>query len=453
MKNKNNIEKDKFNDKNKFIKAINNNQNKLWIPKNNQTLYNLNTNTWFNLYESKSKRNKFDLPNIKTETFDNNVILKTKQVKLKLNDIQKKIINNWMHSYIKMYNETLKLIKHKYKQNSKSKLSFYSIRKELYDIKHKISEKSQLYFNNKTKNNKICIHELDLAIKLACFNYKSAISNLKNKNIKNFRIRYWKFNKKIKHIDFESNVFESGSIKKNILGKIEGFYDSKPFDFTEIIHDCRLKYNGLIKEYILYVPTEVKTEKIKKRNKVISLDPGIRTFMTGISENKIVKIGDDVSDKIKSYLIKIDKINNRHELPKSIVDKYNKYYNKKINNYVNELHWKTIDYLTKTYDTILIGNMSSKEIISKKQKLNKMRKRINTKLRFYLFHNRLKYKCQVRENKLKVVNETYTSKICSNCGNEHKNLGSSKTYECSKCNIKLCRDINGARNIYTKSLI
>lgn len=451
MKNRQNIEKDKFNDKNKFIQNIENKCNKLWIPKLNETLYNIKTDTWFSLYESKSKKTKFDLPEIKYDELDDN-ILKTKQIKLNLTKIQKKIINNWMHSYIKMYNKTIELIKQKYKENKKFRLSFYSIRKELYDIKHNISTKSQLNFNDKTKNNKIGIHELDLAIKLACSNYKSALSNVKNKNIKNFRIKYWKFNKQIKHIDFESNVFSSGSIRKNILGKIEGIYNGEKFDFTEIIHDCRLKYNGLIKEYILYVPTETNKDKVKPKSKMISLDPGIRTFMSGLSEDKIVKIGDNADDKIRFYLNKMDKINKRHELPEPIKKKYSSYCNKKIDNYVDELHWKSINYLTSNYKTIFIGNMSSKEIVSKTKKLNKMSKRIAMKLKFHLFRQRLKYKCSLRSNNYKLINEYYTSKICSNCGNEHENLGSNKTYECSKCKIKLCRDINGARNIYVKSL-
>ena len=39
-------------------------------------------------------------------------------------------------------------------------------------------------------------------------------------------------------------------------------------------------------------------------------------------------------------------------------------HNKKISNLIDELHWKTINYLTHNYKTILIGNMSSKNIVS-----------------------------------------------------------------------------------------
>lgn len=41
--------------------------------------------------------------------------------------------------------------------------------------------------------------------------------------------------------------------------------------------------------------------------------------------------------------------------------------------------------------------------------------------------------------------------MCSHCGNIHKNLGSNDTYKCINCEMVMDRDVNGARNIYTKS--
>jgi len=50
------------------------------------------------------------------------------------------------------------------------------------------------------------------------------------------------------------------------------------------------------------------------------------------------------------------------------------------------------------------------------------------------------------------VNESYTSKTCGRCGNINKELGSSKSYKCSKCHLEIDRDVNGARNIYLKNI-
>ena len=70
---------------------------------------------------------------------------------------------------------------------------------------------------------------------------------------------------------------------------------------------------------------------------------------------------------------------------------------RKIRNYVDELHWKTIRYLTNNYDNILIGDMSSKSIVSKEGSLTKMEKRIIHKLSFYKFRLRLKQKSEHKE--------------------------------------------------------
>ena len=64
---------------------------------------------------------------------------------------------------------------------------------------------------------------------------------------------------------------------------------------------------------------------------------------------------------------------------------------------------------------------------------------------------KLEYKCQKNKINLVKIHEGYTSVLCSNCGNEHKALGSNKTYDCIKCKIQLDRDINASRNIYIKS--
>jgi transposase len=80
-------------------------------------------------------------------------------------------------------------------------------------------------------------------------------------------------------------------------------------------------------------------------------------------------------------------------------------------------------------------------------------KRLFSRYRFFVFKQRLDYKCSLRGVKLTVLNEYLTSKSCSNCGHIHPNLGKNKKYECVKCNKSFQRDINGARNIYFVSKI
>ena len=44
------------------------------------------------------------------------------------------------------------------------------------------------------------------------------------------------------------------------------------------------------------------------------MDPGVRNFMTGISENEVVKIGKDSKFKIQKYLERTDKYNKNPKL-------------------------------------------------------------------------------------------------------------------------------------------
>ena len=46
-----------------------------------------------------------------------------------------------------------------------------------------------------------------------------------------------------------------------------------------------------------------------------------------------------------------------------------------------------------------------------------------------------------------------TSKMCYNCENIHKTLGSKKIYKCKKCKIEIDRDINASINIYKKGFL
>ena len=106
------------------------------------------------------------------------------------------------------------------------------------------------------------------------------------------------------------------------------------------------------------------------------------------------------------------------------------------------------------FNNILLGDMSAKSIVSKKNSvLSNTSKKACLQSRYYVFKQRLEYKCKLHRTNFKLVNECYTSKICSNCGNYKEELKGEKIYNCTKCNISLNRDINGCRNIMIKSLM
>ena len=67
------------------------------------------------------------------------------------------------------------------------------------------------------------------------------------------------------------------------------------------------------------------------------------------------------------------------------------------------------------------------------------------------FHDRLTMKAeQFHSTSVHEVEEDYTSKTCSSCGNLKDDLGSNKIYSCSSCSSVFDRDFNAAKNIMLK---
>lgn len=389
------------------------------------------------------------------------------KVKMFPNLEQRSILDRWFDAFSHMYNETLKFIKQQYATNGTVSLSYKKLRtNHLKAIRDNIINRSQ--HPNIARDTKVKTHMLDAAIKLACANYKSAITNLKRGNIRHFRIRYWRINRSVKVIEIEKQYFTGNSICPTVLGQLYCEYDGSQFNLSDIKNhykmSCNIHYDKQKNEYILLVPYKV-TQIIgrnKNERKFISLDPGIKTFMTGLSKKEVIKIGTNVADKIKSYVVKIDKakeLNDRtiygnRALSNRKYKKIQERCNRKISNLVDELHWKTINFLITRYKTIVIGDMSAKSIVSKETSvLKRLTKIAALRMKFYQFRERLKYKCVLKKIDFKVVNEMYTSKVCSCCGYYNKKLGGSRVYNCPQCGISMDRDVNGARGILIKSAV
>ena len=303
------------------------------------------------------------------------------------------------------------------------------------------------------KEYKTPIHTLNEAVSLACISFKSAIKNQKNGHIKNYRIRQIKSNKKSLIMSLEKASFTKNgkSFIKGILGK--EVKNKNNFDYSKIENECKIHYNKNTNKFILLVPEriEIKNDLNNNNNNYISIDPGLKTFLNCTTNNNYIEIGNNLREKIKKHLIKKDKLEQIKIKKRRI--RYLKIVSEKIKNQINDTHWKIIDYLTKTYKTIVIGNWSTKTILSKEDSiLQKMDKRIIQKLSFYKFLNKLKYKCIVRNINIKIIDEYYTSKVCTNCGNLKSDLKGESIYNCSLCNINIKRDYNGSRNIFIKSI-
>ena len=100
----------------------------------------------------------------------------------------------------------------------------------------------------------------------------------------------------------------------------------------------------------------------------------------------------------------------------------------------------------------MIGILNMKPVTSKDNDLDAKTKKIGLAMKHYQFRQRLLYKCKAYNIKVKEVNERYTTKMCSCCGNYNANLKGEKIYKCVACKLEIDRDVNGCRGIIIKCL-
>lgn len=333
------------------------------------------------------------------------------------------------------------------------KIRFEYVRDHLYDSLHKIMDFSTVERIEKkgkkkiTKKFNIKKHILDEAVKQVCTSVKSMVTNYRNGNIARFTLTKRKFNKISKNMCIEKGYFAVGSIFTTIFKSLKCKKDGKPYNIFNVHAQSttsNLVYNDNTKEYKLYVPKKVEVNQTKNI-KSISCDFGLRTFITGLSENEVVEVGRATDMKITQYIkqlrilkTKDGKVRKRKKKMETI--------RRKIKYAADELHWKTINFMVNNYKTVIVGNMSPKSIVRKDGNMNKEQKDLTHALSFYKFKMRLEDKCKKNGMKYYCTDEYGTSKGCSNCG-EYNNVGGSKKYKCKGCGLEMDRDINSSRII------
>ena len=255
--------------------------------------------------------------------------------------------------------------------------------------------------------------------------------------------------------------------KTNYGLNIRGFYKKGKTKIKlrdiNIEHDCRISYEN--SRFFLLIPYYKEETKTVPRHTVISLDSGIRTFQAGYCpEGHTVEISKNPNEKLKKMYDKLDDLNKKYfdtkvdgsftkkfQEKRTAISKRRREIFEKIRNIIDNLHWKTIKFLTSNYQDIIISDFKVKELLKLKE-LRHISKRVLSSLSHYRFRQRLIEKCFSRGNYLCIFDESYTSKTCSRCGKTNQSLGASKTFCCPYCDYVSDRDISAGRNILLKTL-
>jgi IS605 OrfB family transposase len=401
----------------------------LWKPPDKVFKYKNRTNSWFDFNKLNSGLKNKEEIKIETNT------IKSKSIPIFPSLKQRNILLNWFDIYRQVYNLTVKYLK------TNKKKSYFSIRKIIDTDINKNPELLGLI-----KKYKIPKHMRDNAINDCLKAYKSSFGNLKQKNIKYFKIRYKKKSHHLSSVVLEPTMF---SKKKNgFCISILKEMNSKE-NLINIDKESRLCYNSRTNKFCIKVPYEKVLNQTLKRTNNISLDPGMRTFQTCYtpSGNCYEICSEKTSGQIKNLIDRIENVKTENIRHKKFIARLRE----KISNKIADLHWKTSNFLCKKFNNIVVGNMSTKSIISKTKNLPKNVKKYCLSLSHFLFKQRLISKAEEYNCKVIISDESYTSKTCGGCGEINEKLGSNKYFYCG-CGFKCGRDINGARNILLKYL-
>lgn len=293
-----------------------------------------------------------------------------------------------------------------------------------------------------------------------------AFTNLDNakKAIRAGRIRYFKLKYRSKKKNGMSMILSKSMLKLNhnqlcftnteLKKQNEHFIkisnrSQKQLTQISSLKDCKLtKKFG---KYHLRIPLDVCVSSQKSHKRIVGIDPGISTFLSCYDPEKTVLIKQsNVCQDTNRFMRKLKKLRfekKRKRIKKSLMVKLEL----RKRNATNELHWKSIKYLTNNYDIIFIEQFDSQGFVNggKSKNLN----RNTNDLKHFQFRQRLLYKSLVHGKIVKVVKAHNTTKTCSNCGNIKNMTLADREYDCKSCHQILDRDFNAAKNIILKGML
>jgi len=411
---------------------------------------------------------------IHVEEWEKEDIQRTRKTRFYPTMYQRTILKRWMGGRRFVYNKVLAKIKFE-----GEKINAFSLRDKYVTNETREGVKNP---NVEDWQRNIPSDIREEAIRDLCKNFKTAFSNLKNRNISAFKINFCRkkdspsiaiplqgIKATNKIIDRTTNELEKIKTEKKqltrkqveITKKDGGFYlyptlltgklkIKKRQLRNNIIIDgtCRIKVENnawyLISPY--RTTSNIEGDTLNRRD-YCALDPGVRTFQTIYSEQEVtqIKIRKELVAKL---LVKLDTLNSLRS--KKIIkgNKNHRRVQRRLNNLIDDLHHKTANYITKNYNTIYLPPFETQKMTERSNNSNLNRNMLQ--LKHYKFKQRLEAKCHLRKCRLGIYTEEFTSKTCGRCG-VLNDVGSDEVYHCSVCGLYIDRDVNGARNIMIKT--
>lgn len=221
-------------------------------------------------------------------------------------------------------------------------------------------------------------------------------------------------------------------------------------NLTELEYDTRLSYtNG---RWYIHLPLSKEKRRNEVPRKEIALDPGKVIFQTGWSpQGEVVVYGQDnyrliaLQNKLSALQSARDK--SASAKTRRTCKKHMQRLRLKQQHLIKELHCKTVYDLTQNYNRILLPSFESQDMVKRQGGRGRKFNRGLLELRHYQFQQRLLLKAEEVGVEVHIVGEAYTSRTCTRCGTQNI---CNREYRCSECDLRMHRDVMGARNIYLR---
>jgi putative transposase len=193
----------------------------------------------------------------------------------------------------------------------------------------------------------------------------------------------------------------------------------------------------------------------------VAFDVGMKTLATGVNEQgRSYHIGG--MKGIQWYNKQLDKIRSKRDRCKKksrrsihLSKIYQRVSEKKRNKRNDSLH-KASHLIAHTLveRTVIVGDLSQRQMVTKQHQMynTHLNRAVYNEWGLYIFIRMLTYKCILYGKELVFLDERYTSKTCSGCGNRQAMPLWKRTYCCNECGLVMDRDDNSAVNILTRFL-
>lgn len=185
-------------------------------------------------------------------------------------------------------------------------------------------------------------------------------------------------------------------------------------------------------------------------NNVVGVDLGVKTLAT-CSDGTIYNNPQALLKNLKKLKRKCRQLSRKRKESKNREKARNKLasLHYKISNIRKDSLHKATSKITDENQVIILEDLSVSKMLK-----NKLISRCIGDVGFYEFRRQITYKADWKGRQIIFVNRFYpSSKTCSSCGHLQETMPLSKrTFQCSMCDLKIDRDLNAAKNIYTHGL-